>query len=118
MNWPSFTSMRVPLGTAIGIFPIRDMARLLPELAQQLAAQPALARLAVGQQSLRRRHDADPQSVAHRLDLAGPPVDPAPRTADPRQVVDRRRALGAVAQEDADDAHRLALRRLDLPQVL
>src|ERR1700688_31887 len=121
MNWPSFNSTRVPLGTAIGIFPIRDMARLsysLPELAQQLAAEAPLARLAVGQQPLRRRHDPDAEAVAHRLDLARPAVDPAARAADPGEVVDGPRALGAVAQEDADHAHRLASRRLDLPQVL
>src|ERR1700687_2031609 len=118
MKWPSFISTRVPLGTAIGIFPIRDMARLLPELAQQLAAQAPLARLPVGQQSLRRRHDPDSEAVAHRLDLVGAAVDPAARAADPGEMVDGRRALGAVAQEDANDAHRLAFRRLDLPQVL
>src|SRR5579864_5743978 len=120
MNWPSFNSTRVPFGTAIGIFPIRDMARLscLPQLAQQLAAQPPLARLAVGQQPLRRRHDPDPEAVAHRLDVAGAAVDPPARTADPREVADGRGPLRAVAQEDAQHAHRLAFRRLDLPQVL
>src|SRR5579863_2983082 len=118
MNRPSFNSTLVPLGTEIGIFPIRDMARLLPELAQQLAADAALARLPVGEQPLRRRHDPDPEAVAHRLDLVGAAVDAPPRPADAGEMADRRRTLGAVAQEDADDADVLALRRLDLPQVL
>src|SRR5258708_36078830 len=93
-------------------------ASRLPDLAEQLAAHLALARLPVGQQPQRRRDDPHPEAVAHRLDLRRPLVDPASRAAHPRHVADRRRALRAVAQEDADRAVQLSLAGLDLPQVL
>src|SRR5436305_4441716 len=114
-NTPSLTSTEVPAGTWIGILPIRDIAVLLPDLAEELAADPALARLDVGQQALRRRDDPQAEAVAHRLDLVGPLVDPAPRLADALEVADHRHPLGAVAQEDAQG------RRggpLDHPEIL
>src|SRR5215475_5571047 len=76
VNWPSATATFVPEGSLIGIFPIRDMGLLassyalsLPDFAEQLAADPALARLAVRQEPLGRRDDRDPQAVPYRLDV-------------------------------------------------
>src|SRR5215210_763470 len=114
-NVPSWTSTWVPLGTGIGILPIRDIASLLPDLAEQLAAHPALARLGVGQQSLRRGDDPDAEAVAHRLDLVRLAVDPPAWLAHPLQVRDGRHALRAIAQEDAQGAHG---QPLDLPEIL
>src|SRR5947209_1760836 len=118
-NTPSRTSTLVPCGMGMGILPIRDIASLLllllPDLAEELAADPALARLGVGQQPLRRRDDPDAEAVAHRLDLVRLAVDPPARLAHPLQVRDGRYAFGAVAQEDAQRALRL---RRDLPEIL
>src|SRR5687768_10775532 len=44
VNRPSWISILVPLGIGIGIFPMRDIVDSLPDLAEQLAAHPALAR--------------------------------------------------------------------------
>src|SRR5690242_10730886 len=73
---PSRTSTLVPFGMEIGILPIRDISvslsfflPALPDLAEQLAAHPALARLGIGQEPLRCRDDPDAEAVAHRLDL-------------------------------------------------
>src|SRR5215210_724390 len=93
----------------------RHLLSLLPELAEDLAADLALARLDVGQQTLRRRDDPHAEAVAHRLDLAGTAVDPAARLADPLHAVDRGLALCAVAQEDAHRIRRAI--DFDLPVV-
>ena len=56
-----------PLGTVIGCFPMRDMmATPLPDLAQDLAADLALARFPVGQQTLVGGQDRDPHAAEHR----------------------------------------------------
>jgi hypothetical protein len=103
----------------MGIFPMRDIFVISykrPTRARKdLAADLALARLDVGQQTLRRRDDPHAESVAHRLDLAGTAVDPAARLADPLHAVDRGLALRAVAQEDAHRVRRTL--DFDLPVV-
>src|SRR5436309_13158409 len=114
-NVPPWSTTLVPLGTGIGILPIRDIASLLPHLAKQLAADPAIARLGVGQQTLRRRDDPDAEAVANRLDLVGLAVDPATGLAHPFEMRDGRDAILGVAQEDPQRPHR---RALDLPEVL
>src|ERR1700710_1121272 len=114
-NLPPRSSTVVPWGTGIGILPIRDIASLLPHLAKQLAANAAIARLGIGQQTLRRRDDPDAEAVANRLDLVRLAVDPTAGLADPFEMRDGRDAILGVAQEDPQRPHR---RALDLPEVL
>src|SRR4051794_11301702 len=112
---PSAICTLVPLGTGIGILPTRDIASLLPDLAQQLAADPPLARLSVGEQPLRRRDDPDAEAVAHGLDLFRLAVDPAARLADPLEMGDGRDAVLGIAEEDAQRPHR---HPFELPEIL
>src|SRR5215813_12626991 len=50
-----------PLGIAMGCLPTRDMA--LPDLAEDLTADPTLARLTVGHETLVGGEDGDPHAA-------------------------------------------------------
>src|SRR5690606_4475455 len=67
------TDTSTPLGTGMGDLPTRDMGS--PHEAQDLAADVALARLAVGEQALAGREDRDAQPAEDPRDLGGPRVD-------------------------------------------
>src|SRR5712692_5509300 len=52
-------------GNLMGSLPMRDMAWLLPDGGDQLAAQVLLARFAIDQHALRGGEDGDAQAVHH-----------------------------------------------------
>src|SRR5262249_44466787 len=57
---PLTMATSTPLGTEMGAFPIRLIPHS-PHVAEDLAADPALARLAVGHEALTGREDGDPE---------------------------------------------------------
>src|ERR1700761_200962 len=79
------TATFTPAGTAIGCFPIRDMAfpsckgrvddpsgkfdRSSPEPTEHLAADPLGPRLAIAHDAPTRAQDADAESLQHRLEV-------------------------------------------------
>src|SRR5215471_8712940 len=81
----AFTS--TPLGMATGIFPIRDTAKLLPNLTEDLAAQPRLARLPAAGDPLRCGNDRDSQASEDLRNLLGGLIDAASGSGDPLEAV-------------------------------
>src|SRR5262245_59085186 len=60
-----------PDGMVMGSLPTRDMTAPLPDLAEDLAADVALARLAVGHQPLVGRQDGDAHAAQHTREPVG-----------------------------------------------
>src|SRR5688500_9911543 len=79
-----------PLGTVTGFLPIRDIARLLPDYGEELAAQVRAAGLAVGHQPLRGRDDRHAQAVLDPGQLARLHVAPEPGRGHAPQLPDHR----------------------------
>ena len=73
----------------MGFLPTRDTALLLPDVAEDLAADLALARLAVGHEPLVGREDGDPHAAEHAGHLGCRRVDAEARLRDPAQTGDR-----------------------------
>src|SRR5262245_46680367 len=71
---PSATCSFTPSGIWIGSRPMRDISAS-PYLADDLAADALAACLAVGEDALRRRQDADAEAAPHGGDLAVSDVD-------------------------------------------
>src|SRR4051812_35601101 len=106
--WSAVIATSTPCGTAIGIFPTRDMSAPssgLRDEAQDLAADAVLARLAVGHHALRRRDDGDAQAVHDLRDRVAALVDAQAGAADALDALDDGPA-GVVLQRDLE----LALR--------
>src|SRR4026207_329310 len=77
----TFTS--TPVGTGIGLFPMRDMAPLptLPDCVEHFAAQAGLARRLVGHDAFRGRKNGHPDAVAHARNLSRTHVHASPSLA-------------------------------------
>src|SRR5438067_490279 len=82
---PSSRATLTLAGTGTGCLPIRDIFRplTLPNRAEELAAQPLGAGLAVAHDALARAQDADAQAVQHRAQLGGAAVQAAARLGGP-----------------------------------
>src|SRR5688500_15830532 len=76
-----------PLGISIALRPMRDMKS--PDLAEDLAADAALARLAVGHQPLRRGEDGDAEAIADLRHVLGRDVLALAGTRHPAEAGDR-----------------------------
>src|SRR6478735_2328109 len=76
VTWRSATVTSTPLGTGTGAFPIRDMGALLPDEAQDFAAHVALARFAVGHETLAGRDDGNTEPTEDAGDLLSRLVHP------------------------------------------
>src|SRR5262245_20268959 len=76
-----------PLGITMGFLPTRDM--VLPDLTEDLAADLALARLAVGEQTLVGGQDRDPHAAEDPRDLVGGAVDAQPGLGHAADAGDR-----------------------------
>src|SRR5579859_1599104 len=104
---PSPRSMVTPLGTGIGILPIRDMrsgASALPDVGQDFAAYLEAARPGATHDALRRRQDGGPETAEHTRDLRRAGIDPQPGLADAFDAHQDRVAAAAarrIAQLDA-----------------
>src|SRR5262245_55020951 len=71
-DWLTLT----PAGIVTGCLPILDTCS--PDLAEDLAADPQLLRLAVGHHAPRRRDHRHPHAVEDLRQVGGLPVDPPP----------------------------------------
>src|SRR5215213_8082681 len=76
VTWLPSSVTSTPLGMVMGCLPIRDIGAPLPDLAQDLAAHAALARLAVGHESLVGREDGDAHAAEHAGHVVRTQVDP------------------------------------------
>src|SRR5450631_811545 len=83
---PAFCEIDTPLGSGNTLRPMRD---ILPNLAEELAAEPLFAGRAVGHEALRRRQDGDAQARTHLGDRPVSDVHPLPRARTPAQAGDR-----------------------------
>src|SRR3989441_10126544 len=79
-----------PLGMGTGFLPMRDMAALLPDHREQLAAHAGGARFAVRHESLRRREDRHPEAVLDARDRARLDVATEARRGHALQLADHR----------------------------
>src|SRR5581483_521646 len=92
-----------PDGTAMGALPIRLMAAS-PHVAEDFAAHPALARLAVGDESLAGRDDGHTQATQHPGQLLRLGVDPQAWLGDAPDGRDGASAVGRVLHANLEDA--------------
>src|SRR5450432_2546803 len=108
----AFVVTSTPLGTAIGIFPTRDMTcsfstrslsydMPLRHVHQDFAADAGLPRLAIGHHALGRGDDGDAAAVHDARDVVPALVDPQARTADALDLLDHGMA-GVVLQRDLE----------------
>src|SRR5262245_44370133 len=90
-----------PFGTGIGFFPIRDMAAtcLLPDVAEDFAADAGLARGAAGHDAARGRQDVGAEAAEHHRHVVDAEVDAAAGTADALDTGDHLLAVRAILQE-------------------
>src|SRR6516164_5101529 len=96
-TWRSVTLICTPFGTGMGARPIRDTAGL-PDVAEDLAADLALTRLAVGEETLAGGQDGHAEPAEHARQAVGAGVDAEAR--------DRARAVGGVLHLDLEDPAR------------
>src|SRR5262249_988752 len=94
-----------PCGTVIGLRPIRDI--FLPNLAENLAAEPGLASGAAAHQALRRSQNADAQAAHDRTDFSRAGVQARARPRNTLHARDDAAAIGRVLQENAQHLARL-----------
>src|SRR5258705_3904627 len=98
--WPSIL-MSTPLGTGIGLRPIRDMVAVpLPDPGEDFPAYIPLAGLTVGQQPMGRGDDGDAQAAEHPRHLLCLRVDPQTGLGDPANAGQAALAVRAVLQLD------------------
>src|SRR5881398_1405368 len=104
-----------PMGTVMGLRPMRDISECSPDLRDDLAADALLARLVAGHDAVGRRDDGGAHAaldLAHAL-RAG--VAALAGARDATQAGDGRAAVLGVLERDADDLARMVGRgRLDL----
>src|SRR5215472_1795441 len=91
---PSATVADTPWGSSTGFFATRDMmASGLRHHADHFAALADRARLAIGHDALRGRHDGDAQSAQHLGQRVLATVAPEARAADSLEPLDDRPAV-------------------------
>src|SRR5215210_3523851 len=103
-SWSSMATS-TPDGTSIGSLPIRDMSvsssgLSSPDVGEDFPTYALLVGLAVGQQTLARGDDRDPQAAEHARQAGGLGVDPQARLADAADAGDRALPVAAVLQGD------------------
>src|SRR5512139_534543 len=95
LTWSAAIDTSTPWGTATGIFPTRDMARIPSrsgDVAEHFATDAAGARLAVGHHASRRRDDGHAQAVHDLRNVVAALVDAQARTAHALDALDHRPA--------------------------
>src|SRR5688572_9097807 len=97
-----------PLGTGIGYFAMRDMVVSLGDDAENFAADAGSARLAVGHNTARGRHDRHAQSIHHLRQAVAVLVDAQAGLGDALDALDHRPA-GVVLQTYAQFLLRAAV---------
>src|SRR5215510_8950374 len=96
-SW-SVTWIFTPAGTLTGSFPLRDMSTVLPDRADELAADVLAPGGAVGQDALRCGEHVDAEAAANRRDVLDADVHPQARAAHAADAGDDGPALAVVPQ--------------------
>src|SRR5664279_6564754 len=104
-TWLPLIVTSTPDGTGMGFLPILDMVQL-PDLTEDLSAHLALARLAVGEQTLVGGQHGDPHATEHARHLVRGGVDPQPRLRHALDPGDGPAAVGGVLEGDRELAPR------------
>src|SRR5437588_8721942 len=104
---PGSMSTSTPLGTVMGMLPIRLMRKLsssrqLPDVGDNLAAHADPLGLAVGHHARRRREDGDPHAPQHLGEPGAARVDAAAGLGDALDARDRPRPSLPVLQTNAE----------------
>src|SRR6187431_2328581 len=107
------TVTSTPAGTVMGALPIRDIVSS-PDVAEDLAADVALARLAVGHEAMGGGQDSHAEATEHARHGVGAAVDPQARRRDATQAGDRAVTIGRVLELDGQDLADAAGRRAGL----
>src|ERR1700674_4036534 len=90
-----------PAGSGIGFRPIRDMAFcLLPDFAEQLAAEPLFTRRTAGHDSARSAQNAHSQAAEDALNLFHRHIAAAAGTGDAAKIGDDAALVRRVLQKD------------------
>src|SRR6056297_2315462 len=95
-----------PAGTVMGDLPMRDMVPTSPspawspDVTHDLAADVALARLAVGHEAVGGGQDGDTEAAENSGHGAGVAIDPQARRRDATQAHDRAITVGRVLHLD------------------
>src|SRR5262245_11100277 len=91
--WPCTLAV-TPAGIATALLPIRDMVSLASEhRTEDFATDVLVARLVVGHDALRRRHDGDAEAVVDARQRLHRGIHPAARLRHPRDLADHGRAV-------------------------
>src|SRR6266536_4984305 len=112
---PGATDTVTPLGTSIGLFPIRLMCS--PDEADDLAADPTLLRRPAGDEARRRGQDRDAHPSQHARQPVLPRVDPAARLGDALQARDDPLAVPTELEVDDQGIEGFALLHVIVPDV-
>src|SRR5262245_45429464 len=102
-----------PFGRMMGARPIRDITGLLPDVAEDLAADVGPTGLRGGHEPPRCRNDRDAEAAQYARHVLALDVDAQARFADALQAGHDRFALAAVAELDLD-LPLLLLRHLEI----
>src|SRR6478735_4930706 len=89
-----------PEGTEMGALPMRDMRGSLPDVAEDFAADLALARLTVGHQPIAGGQDGHPEATEDTRDAVTLAVDPQAGGGDAPQAGDGAGPVGGVLHRD------------------
>src|SRR5690606_16664156 len=114
-----------PLGTVIGLIPIRDIALLpssgwrgpcssgLPDGAEYLTTDTAAPGFVTGEHAFRGAHDGDPKAALHSRQLVLARVDTEARLAHALDLADHVPPVRAVAELDPQQVLRPLLDHLE-----
>src|SRR5215469_6586426 len=112
-TWRPLMETSTPLGMAIGIRPIRDMAGSLPDVGEDFPAYALLLGLLVGHQAGRRRDDRDAEATKHSGQVVLARIHPQAGLGHPLDARDG--ALPGRAELERDHQVPADLRVLHLP---
>src|SRR4051794_7845097 len=95
-----------PAGRLIGVLPMRDMRGSLPDVAEDFAADLALARLTVGHQPLAGGQDGHPEATEDARHAVALAVDPQAGGGDAPQAGNGAGPVGGVLHRDGQHVAR------------
>src|SRR5437773_1567790 len=112
---PSAAWTFTPCGITTGFLPMRDMVRASPHVGEDFPAHTLLARVAVGKDAPRRRHERDAHAAEDRRDPVAGDVHAPPRRGHAHEPGDHPLICPAVLEVHAQRPLR---RVLEQPEVL
>src|SRR6202167_3328880 len=104
-------------GSGIGFLPIRDICFLLPDFAENLAADAFAPCLPSGHYAPRGGHDTDAEPALYPLDLIPADIYTASGARNAREVADSGFVVGAVLEVHTQHGTAILFRRLVVGDV-